>query len=540
LSRFWKGYRIAGATVVLIGTIVVASATPAAACSCASEDARTRLAQSDAAIIGVVVGDVDGRFVVDLLEVAKGPFNAGDQIIVDPGDPSSSCWSGPGNDGILVGFLYEDRGSWNYSYCGRATAGELREAVSPLPEPTPGAARFLLAGQFGPGNNIMALARDGTIVGYGTGDVPIYDISVCPGGDLVLTSSGTGQHEVRNTEDLSVARETGLVFPGAALEGGLCLDAAASSFVSFSYNGTEREIFVTDGGVTSRLWSGDWYGLTAAPDRDYLYLSSGTGPITQLDLSDGTERELPSDNRPLLATAVSPDGRYLAGASALEPFGGQFDVVLVIDIERATIVARLEPPPERWEEGTSIHWFNDGRLGVRPPNSLLDVYDQSFNLIARAEHLPGNPAVNFDDSFVSFDELTMFETTFGMAGVRELTTLPSSSIFDVVALREPRFIEGPQPINPEAAIGRRVGAPPLTVVVTTPDAPRITTPGSPADDDAPSEQPETAQTAPTKSDLDSDRSSILLAALAGAAIASLLVATVIATVLRLGRRGITP
>jgi len=165
--------------------------------------------------LGVVVDEIDEKFVVDLLEVAKGPFNAGDQIVVDPGDPGSSCWSGPGNDGILVGFLYEDRGLWNYSYCGRATAGELREAVSPLPDPTPGEAQFLMAGQFGPGNNMVALARDGTILGYGTGDLPIYDISICPGSDLFLTSSGTGQHQVRNSQDLSVIRATGLVFPGA-------------------------------------------------------------------------------------------------------------------------------------------------------------------------------------------------------------------------------------------------------------------------------------------------------------------------------------
>ncbi len=123
---------------MLAAVLLVAIATPASACSCASGDDRDALARSDAAFIGTLVSRTDSgrsatfRFTVD--EEVKGEFPQ--TIDVSSASDGAACGlevrMGQQTGLFLSG---DETQGWSSSLCQQISPEDLREAARPMPAP---------------------------------------------------------------------------------------------------------------------------------------------------------------------------------------------------------------------------------------------------------------------------------------------------------------------------------------------------------------------------------------------------------------------
>lgn len=439
--------------VITFGALLV-TADPAQACSCIPSDIRTRLSKADAGVVFFVKAAANGEYVVEIRQVAKGPFEVGDEIVVFAGVPSKPCSTGFPVGATRAMLLNENDGRWSVGSCSFTTAKALEKGVSPLPNPQPGPAAMLLGGQFGPGNSIVALAGDGTLRGYGQGDEPIIEILMCPGNERFLARTDRGNLELRSTHDLSV-----LDSPTPNLEGQIvrriwCLDASGSRYLVFTNDGTKPKLLAFDGTSTREVWvgSGLVYSVTVHEESLNAFLSGRD--LLRVDITAATVETLPFEGGGLNGLTASADGRFLAGIRWNRV--GHLDTltVQVVDSQSpaAAVTINLDDGLAGIEN-TSLIWFADGRLGIHTVSSPLDIYDQRFEPTASTDRLPGTLIASFDDTAISVLGDDMYQTTVDTREVAHLAELPPSTVRTAVVFNEEMPVDTFDPTGEDDTIG---------------------------------------------------------------------------------------
>lgn len=157
--------------MLVVAVALIATASPASACSCAPGDARESLRRADAAIIGTLLsqtpygqGSAIYKFTVD--EAVKGEF--GQTADVESADNGAACGLEVPIGGQTGLFLDGSHAvGWHSSLCQQISPRELREAAEPMPAPDgDGPIKMIAGGNWGE-MGLFALDSEGRTLMYG-------------------------------------------------------------------------------------------------------------------------------------------------------------------------------------------------------------------------------------------------------------------------------------------------------------------------------------------------------------------------------------
>ena len=366
--------------LVLVTAPLVVGVDTAAACSCAREDPRTKLAQADAAFVGVLLerrqdpADPEQRaiLVFRVEETVKGRL--GQRVGVRTAAYGAACGievEVGQRTGVILG---REPDGWHGNLCGMIRPAALREAAKPLPPPDGhGPAAVVVGGTFAPAIRLMALDRRFRTLAYGRGDGITSGLVLCPGGRRVLELVDKRVRRslyVRSVPDLRVLRRVAVTEPAAAA----CLDADARSIAVLESRGDAGEqpvsrLLVIRGGRVRTLRRGHSTLATFGGGAAYL---RDDGGIWRVDLETGAAKLV--TRRSGTALAVSPDGRLLAIVDAAEAPRRSARLLLV---PTSGAPARSVPIGVRGSDA-DLRWQDERRLVVFPSGGLARVYDISL------------------------------------------------------------------------------------------------------------------------------------------------------------------
>ena len=203
-----------GLALVMLAVSVAVGADLARACSCAGIDPRDRLAEGEAAVIGKVTASKtaetspSGQIVEYTVQVERA-FNAslGEEVRVR-GETNEGICGFTWKVGERVGaFLTRNGEHWTTGLCSLVSPRDLTAATKAYPRARGHGRLALLAGGNFAGARVMALGRDGRILGYGFGGGSADEIAVCPGARrAVELVRGPGRSSLVAVRDLRTLR----------------------------------------------------------------------------------------------------------------------------------------------------------------------------------------------------------------------------------------------------------------------------------------------------------------------------------------------
>jgi hypothetical protein len=184
---------------LLLGlSLVVQGALPARACSCMAPDPYGGLEEADGAFVGTLIETDRGQpvadtgtlidYVFDVETVLKGDI--GDTITVKSAADGAACgFEMPLGEraGIL---LHRVDGQWEGNLCWTLDADTLLAVADGPPAPVTGASPHVIVSAYLGSAGLVALDRDGRIVGYGEGE-PSWLMDDCPD-DVTFIGTGDG------------------------------------------------------------------------------------------------------------------------------------------------------------------------------------------------------------------------------------------------------------------------------------------------------------------------------------------------------------
>jgi hypothetical protein len=289
-----------------------------------------------------VVGPiVDGGEMIDFYFEVEASLKGdiGETVVVKSAADGAAC----GIEipiGTRAGFLlYQSSGEWEGSLCATLDPDALLSAAQGLPEPVAGSPPHLIvAAEMGTAG-LVALDRQGQIVGYGEGPFP-WMVSACPDSETFIGSSSDTSVKVWSYADLTVIDQHQIDDTGGAwINDLICTGPSGESFLAIKgLSGLEKSSLVryADGEVA--LVSEDIERLIPTADGPVAVGSDGT--IYAVDLPTG---DLTALNEPvgdvkgqIVAAFASPDGSHLALTTVdwnANPLQGK---VFVIDLRDGT------------------------------------------------------------------------------------------------------------------------------------------------------------------------------------------------------------
>jgi hypothetical protein len=329
----------------LVAFGVLIQALPAHGCSCAPPNPYAGLADADGAFVGTLV-DVDrgvlpltdsGQLIDFYFEVeATLKGDIGETVLVKSASDGAAC----GIEvpiGTRAGFLlYPSDGHWEGNLCATLDADALLSAAEGLPEPVAGSPPHLIvAAEMGMAG-LVAIDRQGRIVGYGEAPFP-YMVSSCPDDETFIGSASDPTVKVWSYTDLGLIDQHQIDPSGTAwINELICSGPGGKSFLATKgLSGLEGSSLVHYADDAAEVVAEDIERLVPTTDGPVAVGSDGV--IYRVDLPTGNLTAL---NEPIgdvkgqvVAAVPSPDGSHLA-LSAMDfdtnPYEGR---VYVIDLE---------------------------------------------------------------------------------------------------------------------------------------------------------------------------------------------------------------
>lgn len=362
--------------IVFVGAAVSLS-PPARAYQCVHEDARTRLARSDGAVIGALTSravdvftasrPVDSRFTVD--EAVKGRF--GREVMVRNQGLAIRL-------GQTVGLFLERRGQlWTAGVCSDVDPDLLRRAAAPIPDPDSHGPVSILVGVRLGENRAIALDRDGGVVAYGSGEGSVASLAVCDGSRRVAEAvfhptSRTGEIAVRDVATLELIRhwrveELDGWYPSALS----CRDRQGNDIFVGGHGDAALRVVRLRKGESKVMYDGPGRALSFSPRRDVAYMAAPRS-IVELDMDSGGTHTVA--NVPLTPISVVPnaDDSALAGTN-----GGSGPKGRVFTVDRRSGSVSLGKPASY---GIPI-WLSRSVFVVDPSEGTA----RSFDVRARPQ-----------------------------------------------------------------------------------------------------------------------------------------------------------
>ena len=404
------------AAIVAIG-LGLGAPSAAHACSCAAPDPLEQLEVSPGAFIGEAIErEEDGQEAVWTFRVERSvKGDLGDRVEIRAPIAGATC----GFDFLMgkrVGlFLRGSSGNWTAGLCDLVTPEQMLKAAMGLPRVESDAPiRFVVGGAFGQAR-LVALDRDGRIVGYGFGEGRTVQVAACPGGGRVVeyvqgrqSRPGAPILAVRDLASMEVVEEIDIRL--AELNGSVleleCRSPSGDEMVLFGdrHRGPQVVMRASSGALVP-VWEGRAYAGSLADDSAFICQGRRGDRAVAVDLESGEEREIaevPHRTGPLVA---SPDGRWLAAVSkgrAQGPDAAPSQVVLIDLAGDASVVStvRLARP------GITSHvrWLSDGRFLVAPDSDAGEparVFDTSLRELEQRGSAPLRDVVVAGDRVVA-------------------------------------------------------------------------------------------------------------------------------------------
>lgn len=444
-------------------TLVVLPVQPAKACSCAFGDPRDMFAGADGAFVGTFVerhpveeptgSDADTVYTFLLDEEYKGELGEpGGVVEVHAPLDGASCGleTSPGEQYGIFLYTRASDGAWTSSLCSQVSPQSMREAASPLPEPTSGGpVRVVAGGSFGNTQTIF-LDADGETVGYGSGDRDVTNVDGCKGAARVvevgITYPGPPKLFVRDVASLEVVGTVELPigrrqrWRSMSIGGIHCAasDGARSIvFASdFAWPRAESVLLEVEGDEVSVLHRGTAHGATFGDGAAYLRQGKGGHRLTRVSLDDGSERFVTRlSGRVTTQPALGPDGRYLVFASVdrSDLVDQRILEVVVVTLRSGTVRTRMLGSRGRasdvlWLSEDRIVMFASSRAGSRVFDLDLRTRERFGRWTAQDTVIAGRNAFGVDY------EGRLHEVRLPGGSPRIARRLPSPVVYDVAAL----------------------------------------------------------------------------------------------------------
>lgn len=374
-----RRYRYVLAALV---TALVATGTPAKACSCAPGDAREQLERADAAIVGTALSrtptdtsSVVYTFRVD--EAVKGEF--GETVQVSSASNGAACGLGV-EIGQQTGLFLSgghQRG-WGSSLCDQIHPDDLREAAGSMPPPDgEGPIKMIVGGDWGD-MGLFALDAEGRTLMYGKRRGGSSVMDVCPGSGLFLEVPWRGDDRwvVRRTSTFEIVDR---VFMPRDAWPERCLSEDGSEVLVYDVDYGEplsrSKLYRYSDGTFEKLYQGtsSWFEVVG----DHVYLTEGKygRNVRVLDLATGEKTFLARLPRYVQGVSASPDETLLAATA-----GADREKLVTIDLATS-------PPTVRIKDhgiGMSgeVYWLDDERFVYLPggyDNSKVKIFDAELN-----------------------------------------------------------------------------------------------------------------------------------------------------------------
>jgi len=377
-----------------VAFLIVVTALPAKACSCALGDPRDAFAASDGAFIGTLTSQTPDPsdpsygsiYAFTVEEAFKGDLS--ETVEVHAASNGAACGLEVPLGGRTGLFLDLIDGRWSSSLCQQIAPDDLRAAAQPLPEPDGvGPIAMLVSGSYGEAG-IVALDSEGRTLAYGERDPDSGPLHVCPGSRRFLEVHGGFRRPelaIRDTASLDVVREIDLplgVWPYRNLEpvAMTCADENADVvyLAALRYGGNEEDsVFKITPDNVRRIYRGK-VGDFHFEGTD-LYLTEGARGrfLVRLDLDAPERHGLATVPGRSTQPRVSPNGRWVAlraGADRMK--------LVVVNTETGRVRSKLMPPGTAGE----ALWMNNRRIAFLPggyDNDRIEIYSRRLVRTAR-------------------------------------------------------------------------------------------------------------------------------------------------------------
>jgi hypothetical protein len=370
---------------------------PAAACSCALGDARTRLARADGAFVGTFVekrepaqiesSADDAVYVFRVEQSVKG--NLPETLFVLSPVSGASCGLeiSPGDRVGL--FLRRDGDSWRAVLCDQVAPSELLAAARPLPAPNGmGRLAFLVGGKLG-GVRTFGLDAQGRTLAYGLGRGDTLLLSTCPGARRVVeyasgfTVNNARFLAVRELRSFRIVRERRYQTQRSGWVASLsCLSADGSRVAVFETGEVPMApARVVVGGRV--VWRG--VAQAAAFSGRSVYLAAGprATDLVRLDLGSGKVQRLAALPANTTSLRAGPGGK-VAGVMYNAAAGRDAPPSRVVLFDPSSRVKVRSAPLSQAGVTGDVDWWR-GRLVFLPDwgADAARVYDGRLRVVAR-------------------------------------------------------------------------------------------------------------------------------------------------------------
>ncbi len=305
----------------------VQGALPAHGCSCMMPDPFAGLAEADGAFVGTLVevdrgglgpitnSDQLADFHFEVEASLKGEI--GDAILVKSASDGAAC----GIElpvGERAGFLLTQDpidGEWQGNLCWTMDADRLLAAAEGPPEPVQGSPPHLIVSSQMGDAGVLALDRDGQVVGYGEGPPPPL-VSACPDDETFIGTGDNATIRVWSFTNLDVVGEYPLDPQGSPwVRNLICAGPGGNPFLAVTeLSGLAETSLIRYADGNTKLLAEDIEQLI---DTSVGLVAIGSdGVISSVDPESGslsTLIESIGDVRGQLGpVVVSPDGSHLA------------------------------------------------------------------------------------------------------------------------------------------------------------------------------------------------------------------------------------
>jgi len=330
--------------------LVVQGALPAHGCSCAMPDPYGGLAEADGGFVGTLV-DVDrgltpitdtGQLIDFHFQVeASLKGDIGEEVVVKSASNGAAC----GIElpvGERAGFLLTlEGGEWHGNLCWTIDADALLTAAEGPPEPLQGSPPHLMvATQMGDAG-IVAIDRQGRIVGYGEGPEPLL-VSTCPADETFIGMTPDNTIKVWSFTDLAVVDEYRLDPETAPwLSHLICAGPGGNPLLAIStLSGVDQSSLIRHADLATEVLVEDVEWLVATASGPVAIGSDGSILAVDPDTGDLTELAEPIGDihGQLVAVVPSPDGSHLAVSAVDWTATPQQGRAFMIDTDAGTTI----------------------------------------------------------------------------------------------------------------------------------------------------------------------------------------------------------
>lgn len=374
--------------LVLMVTALVATATPAKACSCAQGDAREQLEAADAAIVGTALsrtpsGEYSVTYTFRVDEAVKGEF--GETVQVGTASNGAACGLEVGI-GQQTGLFLSGSAAkgWSSSLCDQISPEELREAARPMPAPDgEGPIKAIVGGDWGD-MGLFALDAQGRTLMYGERKGGSNVMDVCPGSAFFIEVPWRGKDRwvVRRTDNFEIVDRVYMPRHGWPET---CLSEDGSEVLVYAVNYGEpmskSKLYRYHDGTFEVLYEGtsSWFEVVG----DHVYLTEGKygRNLRVLDLATGEKTFIARLPRYVQGVAASPDETHLATTS-----GADREKLVTIDLTTspATVLVKDHGIGMSGE----VTWLDDESFVYLPggyDNSKIKIFDAQLDRRATLE-----------------------------------------------------------------------------------------------------------------------------------------------------------